>query len=461
MFVNPRQVALNVLNELEQKDDTLDAILERTFRKQITLERRDRALVMELVYGVLRNRGRIDWMLDKFSRIPRSKIDPFVQNVLRLGTYQILYTDRIPPSAAVNESVNLVKINQPEWVTRFANGVLRAIERGRGDINLPDAARDPLGAITIETSHPSWLVERWMNRYGEEATHALCRANNQIPTTVIRTNTLRLKRDQLFQFLKKEVPGIEPTLYSPEGLLLKGFSGNITQLTGYKTGWFQVQDESSQLVAHLLSPQPGELVLDACAGLGGKTTHMAQLMRNLGRILALDIHGERLERLRENMMRLGIQHIEIIQKDVTKSLAELGVRRFDRILVDAPCSGLGVIRRNPDSKWRRRPEDLLRMAEKQSQLLNEAASLLKPKGILVYATCSLEPEENEEVISGFLSHHADFQVDDPGLFLPGLTKEMIENHSFLRTYPHLHGMDGFSAVRLRRRESETRSKESI
>ncbi|MDP3028861.1 MAG: 16S rRNA (cytosine(967)-C(5))-methyltransferase RsmB [Deltaproteobacteria bacterium] len=450
MFANPRQVALAVLDELDKGQETLDALMERAFRKHFTLERRDRALTMELVYGVLRQRARLDWVIGQFSKTPREKIEPLVQNVLRLGIYQLFYMDRVPPSAAVNESVNLVKVNQPEWIARFVNGVLRAVERGREDIKWPDPKDDLPAWLAVETSHPLWLVERWTGRYGADAARDLCESNNKMPVLTIRANTLRLKRDQLLQFLRKEVPAIVPAFYSPEGLILKGFSGNVSDLTGYKTGWFQVQDESSQLVSHLVSPQPGELILDACAGLGGKTTHLAQMMRNLGRILALDIHGGRLERLKENAIRLGIQNIEVIKKDVMQSLAGLGGKKFDRILVDAPCTGLGVIRRNPDIKWRRKPEDLPIMAERQGRLLDEVAPLLKPGGFLVYATCSLEPEENEEVIKNFLVRHPDFEIEDPGSVLPQKAGELVEDN-FLRTYPHRHGTDGFTAVRMKKR----------
>lgn len=450
MFANPRQVALAVLDELDKGQETLDALMERAFRKHFTLERRDRGLTMELVYGVLRQRARLDWVIGQFSKTPREKIEPLVQNVLRLGIYQLFYMDRVPPSAAVNESVNLVKVNQPEWIARFVNGVLRAVERGKEDIKWPDPKDDLPAWLVVETSHPLWLVERWTGRYGADAARDLCESNNKMPVLTIRANTLRLKRDQLLQFLRKEVPAIVPAFYSPEGLILKGFSGNVSDLTGYKTGWFQVQDESSQLVSHLVSPQPGELILDACAGLGGKTTHLAQMMRNLGRILALDIHGGRLERLKENAIRLGIQNIEVIKKDVTQSLADLGGKKIDRILVDAPCTGLGVIRRNPDIKWRRKPEDLPIMAERQGRLLDEVAPLLKPGGFLVYATCSLEPEENEEVIKNFLVRHPDFEIEDPGSVLPQKAGELVEDN-FLRTYPHRHGTDGFTAVRMKKR----------
>ncbi|MFH1147151.1 MAG: 16S rRNA (cytosine(967)-C(5))-methyltransferase RsmB [Pseudomonadota bacterium] len=453
MFASPRQVALSVLNDLDQGKETLDAIMERAFRKNIALERRDRALIMELVYGVLRQRAAIDWVIDQVSRTPRSKMDATVLNVVRLGIYQLLYTDRIPPSAAINESVNLVKVGQPDWIVSFVNGVLRAVERERDQIKWPDPEADPVAAISVETSHPVWLVERWVNRYGLEETRALCESNNRIPVLSLRTNTLRIKPDQLLHFLRKEVPEIEASPYSPVGLLLKGFSGNVTRITGYKTGWFLIQDESSQVASYLLSPQPGDLVLDACAGLGGKTTHLAQMMRNLGRIMALDIHGERLERLNENAGRLGIQCIEIVKKNVTKSLSDLGAKKFDRILVDAPCTGLGVIRRNPDVKWRINPEDLKRMAERQVAILEETAPLLKDNGIIVYSTCSLEPEENEEVIDSFLSRHDEFEKEDPRPVLPEKARELVEPGNFLRTCPHRHGMDGFSAVRMRVKRS--------
>ncbi len=197
MFSNPRQVALDILKDLEEKDQTLDTVLERAFRKNITLERRDRGLIMELVYGVLRNRARIDWVIDQFSRTPRDRMDLLVQNVVRLGIYQLLHTDRIPASAAINESVNLVKANQPEWVVRFVNGVLRAIDRGRDEVKWPDPQTDRAAFLAVETSHPAWLVERWIRRYGADEAQALCKSNNQIPVPSTRTNTLRVKRDQL------------------------------------------------------------------------------------------------------------------------------------------------------------------------------------------------------------------------------------------------------------------------
>ncbi len=335
----------------------------------------------------------------------------------------------------------------------FVNAVLRKIAEVRENPPEPPREMNPVAYLSVRYSYPEWMVTRWLSRFGEEETERLLAAGNEKPPLVVRANTLRVTRDQLLNYLKAEIPGAEACRYSPEGIILRGFRGRITELRAFAVGWLQVQDEASQLVSLLLSPRPGERVLDACAGVGGKTTHLAQLMQNTGRIYAYDLYAWRLERLRENAERLGITIVESFTGEVVEGVKAFGAGFFDRILIDAPCTGTGVIRRHPDIKWARKPEDLTKVPEKQLALLSGLAEALKPGGVMVYATCSLEPEENEEVVEKFLSSHPEFEIEDPRKVLPEATRELVDENGFLRTYPHRHGLDGFFGVRLRKRRA--------
>ncbi|NPB09459.1 MAG: 16S rRNA (cytosine(967)-C(5))-methyltransferase RsmB [Thermodesulfobacteria bacterium] len=449
---NPRAMALKVLIRWELRRPLLDEVISEVLDRSALPDPRDRGLMTELINGVVRHLSYIDYVLSRVSHTPLEKMDPEVRNALRLGAYQILFT-RIPVSAAVNETVNLVKHHRRgKWIVSLVNAVLRELARRKDEIELPPREMDPVAYLAIKYSYPRWMVERWLARFGEEETEALLRAGNERPALVVRANTLRVSRDQLLLYLKSDVPEAAPTRYSPDGIVLHGFRGRITNLQAYKVGWLQVQDEASQLVSYLVSPQPGERILDACAGVGGKTTHLAQLMRNTGRIYALDIYEWRLKRLQENARRLGITNIEVMTADATKAIEVLGGNFFDRILIDAPCTGTGIIRRHPDIKWARTPEDLARIPEKQLALLKSLAPLLKEGGVMVYATCSLEPEENEEVIRRFLEEHPEFEIEDARKALPPSAQELVEN-GFLRTYPHRHDLDGFFGARLRKKKN--------
>ncbi|OAG26734.1 16S rRNA (cytosine(967)-C(5))-methyltransferase RsmB [Thermodesulfatator autotrophicus] len=446
---NPRAMALKVLIRWETKKPLLDEVLTEVLEKSVLPDPRDRALVSELINGVVRHLAYLDYMLSRVSRKPLDKMDPEVKNALRLGAYQIFFT-RIPVQVAVAETIKLVKPRRGQWIVNFVNAILRELARRREEITLPPKEMDLAEYLAIKYSYPRWLVERWLERFGEEETEALLKAGNERPILVVRANTLRVTRDNLLLFLKKDVPEASPCRFSPDGIELKGFRGQITSLKAFKFGWLQVQDEASQLVSYLISPKEGERILDACAGVGGKTTHLAQLMRNTGKIYAMDVLAWRLKRLEENARRLGITNIEVITGDATKSIEKLGGKFFDRILIDAPCTGTGVIRRHPDIKWARKPEDLITVPEKQLSLLNSLAPLVKAKGVIVYATCSLEPEENEEVIQKFISEHSEFQIEDARRYLPGEAKELVDDKGFMRTYPHRHGLDGFFAARLKK-----------
>ena len=446
---NPRAMALKTLIRWEKGKPLLDEILSEVLVKSVLPDPRDRALCGELVNGVVRHLYYLDYVISRFSDEPLDRMDPQVRNLLRLSAYQLLFT-RVPARAAVAEAVKLVKRGRGKWVVSFVNAVLRKIAEVRETPPEPPREMNPVSYLSVRYSYPEWMVERWLFRFGEEETERLLSAGNEKPPLVVRVNTLRVTRNQLLNYLKAEIPEAEACRYSPDGIILRGFRGRITELRAFAVGWLQVQDEASQLVSLLLSPRPGERVLDACAGVGGKTTHLAQLMQNTGRIYAYDLYPWRIDRLRENAERLGVTIVESFVGEVVQGVKAYGSGFFDRILIDAPCTGTGVIRRHPDIKWARKPEDLAKVPERQLALLCGLAEALKPGGVMVYATCSLEPEENEEVVEKFLSRHPEFEVEDPRRVLPEAARELVDENGFLRTYPHRHGLDGFFGVRLRK-----------
>jgi len=373
---------------------------------------------------------------------------PLTLMALRVGAYQLLFLDRIPDSAAVNESVRVLREErQPRWLVNFANGVLRAIARNKDVLPGPDAP-DAQGVLTLD--HPEWLVRRWQAAYGQEQAALICQANNREPALTLRVNTLRTTGEELAGMLRAHGCGIRPGRFVPDSLVPDNFVGPVTGLPGYAEGLFHVQDEAAQLVALLLSPlAPGQRCLDACAGLGGKTCHLAQLLPKGAELLAVEPSAYRFRLLAQNLARL---HLEGRVKQFQGRLEDFAPAqpgRFARILVDAPCSGTGVIRRHPDIRWNRKPEDLPVYQRQQLELLELAWALLAPDGVLVYATCSLEPEENQQVVASFLQRHAEFTVTDCRDFLPPSAAELVDPSGYFCPTPD-RGLDGFFAARLQR-----------
>ena len=443
-----RRLALDILQHVGRQRLTLDQCLEKQASRIQILGPADRALLHQLVFGVLRWQLRLDSIIHGLTAKSRNKIHPAVLNILRLGLYQILYLDRIPHAAAVNTAVDLARASGNAWATGFINGLLRRAVREEGlldHIQLPD---NPVEALSIEQAFPDWIVSRWYHRWGAAETRALCSAMNTIPALTLRTNTLLIQRQDLMTALADYADFLEPTVFSPEGIRLRSPRQPLSEWESFRNGWFQIQDEAAQLVAHLLNPQPGHRVWDACAGLGTKTFHLAQLMKDRGHLFSTDKQADKLKRLTTDMSRQKISCIETRQMDLLTPSPHADMPLFDRILVDAPCSGIGVLQKNPDGKWRLSPEDLKRYAHNQAGLLARAAPFLKPEGILVYSVCSIEPDENESVIDLFLSRHPDFAVIGPqttaGLDLSPLTTP----RGYLYTLPHRHHMDGFFAVSL-------------
>ncbi len=415
------------------------------------LDERDRAFVNNLVQGVLRWRLRLDRIIGQFSSVPLKRIDEDVLNILRIACCQIFFMDRVPESAAVNEAVNLARAGKrPPHVISFVNGVLRAICRGRDEVEFPDRQREPVQYLSVFYSYPGWLAEKWMRELGEEFAEGLFSAQNTFPDINIRTNTLRTSREALIESLGRE--GIEavPLSLAPQGIVLKGFRGRVDSMAAFRDGLFQVQDQAAQIASHLLSPQPGDRVLDICAGLGGKSSHLAELMGGMGQVIALDNNEERLGRLVQNAGRLGINNILPVEANALKPLSPLFQNRFKKVILDAPCSGLGVISRHPDIKWNRMSEDIPRLAAMQKAFLKEAASVVEKGGELLYVVCTISEEENEGAVRGFLKENGDMSLVDLRSAAPGWCLDLIDDRGFYRTWPHLHHMDGFFAALFRK-----------
>jgi 16S rRNA (cytosine967-C5)-methyltransferase len=442
---------LTILNRLDAQRQTLDTLLEEAAALIAGLTRRDRGLFNQLIYGVLRWRLRLDAVIETFADRHLKKIDPPILNILRIGLFQILFLDRIPESAAVNTSVDLTRRQQSAKSAGFVNALLRNVLRHPERFVLPDASALPVEHLTIAKSFPQWLISRWIERLGVPETTRLCDAMNTIPPITLRCNTLRNSRSQLADALANQAQCIEIRKEIPDALDLVGPHGPLFEMPAFIDGKFAVQDGAAQLVSLLLSPRPGERVLDACAGLGGKTTHLAQLMNNRGTIVAMDHAPAKLARLEQETHRLGVSIVRTRRTDLNRPPAADTLPRFDRILLDAPCSGLGVLRRNPDAKWTSHEKDIARCAARQVRFLDHLAPLLKTKGVLVFAVCSQEPEENEAVIAQFLKKHPNFAITGEQLIGEKTGLSLTGADGFLRTVPAVDRMDGFFAARLVRR----------
>ncbi|WP_300462477.1 16S rRNA (cytosine(967)-C(5))-methyltransferase RsmB [Desulfobacula sp.] len=448
MMKDPRHIALTVLCAWHKTDSTLDKSLEAYSEDISGLSKNDRGLCNALIFGVLRHREALDWILRAFSNTRFERIDAAPLYLLRIALFQILYMDRIPVFAAIHTSVDMAKKIAGKKIAGFINAVLRNASENFSTVPLPDPAKDAAKFISVRYSLPIWLSRKWCQAFGVEKTIALCRQINTIPPITLRTNTLKIDRPSLVEQLSLVATEVQPTGYATQGIRFTRPRIPIQEFEAFKQGLFQVQDEAAQIVTQLLAPMPGEKILDACAGLGGKTGHMAQLMENKGVIMATDVTVQKLESLELDSKKLGIEIIQTKHINLLKTSIKDFDFYFDRVLMDSPCTGLGVLRRNPDTKWTRSKKDIARLSAKQKKMLAAAANLVKPGGILVYAVCSCEPEENEAVIQAFLKKRKDFSMDPPiesdqysGLMTP---------EGWLKTYPDTNNMDGFFAARLKR-----------
>jgi len=448
----PRELALMILNGQVHRPQYNDSNPEDLFRLY-RLDERDRAFVSNLVQGVLRWRLRLDWIIGQFSAFSLKKIDENILNVLRIAVYQIFFLDKVPESAAVNEAVILVKSDKrPHHIISFVNGVLRTICRRKGDIKFPDQERDRARYLSVFYSYPGWLTDKWIRELGEDITEGLFSAQNNFPDLNIRTNTLRISRDSLLEVLSRDGINAMPLSYSPEGIVLEGLRGRVDSLDAFRKGFFQVQDQAAQIASHLLSVEPGDRVLDICAGFGGKSSHLVELMGGNGQVISLDINKGRLIKLIENAERLGINNVMPVVADASMPLSTLFGCRFKRVIIDAPCSGLGVISRHPDIKWNRKKEDIPRLAAMQKAFLNASVPVIQKGGELLYAVCTISREENEEVVRDFLARNSDMSFVNLKERVSAWCLDLIDDQGFYRTYPHIHKMDGFFAALFRKND---------
>ena len=439
-----REIALEVLYKVEEKGAYSNVQLNYVLEKY-NPGFQERSLATSLVYGVLRRRNTLDWQIEQFSKRPVKKMTVWIRNILRQGVYQLLYMEKIPQSAACNEAVKLARKKGHEGVSRFVNGIMRNIARNLSHLTWPEAKEE---FISVYYSHPDWLVKHWAELFGWEKTEEICRADNAVPALSIRGNRLKITAEGLQERLAAEGVASRQSSLAKEGLLLEG-SSSLSRLTSYQEGLFQVQDESSMLVGKVVAPKPGERILDCCSAPGGKTTHLAELMDNQGEIIANELQKSKLTLIDAACQRLGIDIVQTVNHD-GRDLSQLYQDKMDRVLLDAPCSGLGILRRKPDARWRKSLSQVKELVELQSELLSSAASCVRPGGVLVYSTCSIEPEENIRQIRDFLKKHQDFYLSDLAPYLPAVLQSSIEDKGMLQLYPGM--TDGFFICRMERKK---------
>jgi len=427
----------------------LNELIAQTLTDRPHLSPPDRALLRELATGVLRWRGRLDYAISQAAAKPVHQLHPLVLDLLRLTAYQLLFLDRIPPRAAVHESVKLAKARRlPPALVGFVNAVGRTLAAGIHDLPLPDPETQPVEALAVAASHPTWLAARWLAELGREGAWRRAQANNLHSPLTIRVNTAHVTLLTLKAILQGEGVETEPCRYSPHGLTILGLDRSPFGLPSYQRGLWLFQDEAAQLATLLLAPETGQDMLEIGAGRGGKTTHLAQIMGGRGRILAVDNSPARLGALRLTVQRLGLSGIHPILADAVGSLPLQPQPTFHRILIDAPCSGLGVLRRHPELRWRRQPGDLARFARLQQAMLRQVAPVLRPGGLLLYVTCTTAAEENEMVVEEFLADRPEFSLHPPANALPPQAQQFVDARGYFRTLPERDGLDGFFAAAL-------------
>ncbi|MFC2133520.1 16S rRNA (cytosine(967)-C(5))-methyltransferase RsmB [Bacteroidota bacterium] len=441
LYQGVRGLAVKILNRIDRTDAYLDKLLEIEL-KNSELSGPDKSLLFEIVHGVTRWQNRIDWILNGFYKGQFSKCIPNVKNAMRVALYQILFLDKIPEYAAVNEAVDFVKKLQGQKPADLTNAVLRNIIRSKENIRYPDPEEDLVNYLSAYYSHPSWLVKRWLARYGDNFTKEFLIANNNKPVMTLRVNNLKTSKEELTSLLDKVELKYDDGNYLPEFIKLKKLT-NIADWEYFSKGYFSIQDESTGIPCKLLDAKPGQKVLDLCAAPGGKTGLIADYMNNEGELVAIDRYESRLKILKKNLDRLGVKNVKLLAVDVD----EYDDKEFDRVLIDVPCSGLGTLPKKPDIKWKRDIGDFPKLNKIQSDLLEKGAALVKIGGYIVYSTCTIEPEENFQIVQQFLNTHPDYSLVNAGDLLQS---DLLDENGCVQTYPHIHMIDGSFAAKIKR-----------
>ena len=437
--MSPRQLIVKLLDRFERSNAYADIILETELREQ-KLSEKNKGLVQEIFFGIIRWRNRLDWIIKKIYHGQLEKTPRFIRYILQIALYQLIFMDRIPEYAAIHEAVELAKTKGGTYWGKKVNAILRSFQRSEHKIDFPELSTNPVEFIAVYYSHPEWMVKRWIERFGIDDTILLCEANNKTPLLSLRVNTIKISVQELQSRLA------QVDVLTSQSPYLKNFIQaqnlpDLSQFQSFQEGLFSIQDVSAGLACVLLSPRPGDKIVDLCAAPGGKSTFLAELTKDEGDIFAVDANLQRLNLIRQNLNRLKLKSVQLVQADGTQYSSQ----KVDKLIVDAPCSGLGVLSKRVDLRWKRTPGQLEELSELQLKLLQNAAKLVKPGGVIVYCTCTIEPEENEQIIDKFFIENKNFRLEPASKFI---SKELTTSEGFVYTLPHQHGIDGSFAARL-------------
>ena len=434
-----REIAYKVLLDIEKNKNYSNMAINKHF-KDAKMSNQDRGLATEIIYGVIENKYYIDYMIDKLSKVKTNKMEIYVKTLLRMGIYQIMFLNSISDYAAVNETVNLAKKKNSK-VSGFINGILRNVIRQKEEIGKVKT-KDDVDYLSIKYTYDKWMIRNWMIHFGKEFTEELLEANNERPNIYLRTNTLKITRDELIKKLEKQNIKAEKVNVVEEAIKVEHLK-DIENNSLYKEGLFTVQDVSSMLVGKVMNPKENSLVLDVCSAPGGKTTHMATLMNNTGQVVSRDIYDHKLKLIKAASKRLGLTNVDVEEFDGMK-LDRESIGKFDYVLADVPCSGLGIIRRKPEIKYKEK-EEFRQLPPIQKKILENASKYVKVGGTLIYSTCTIQDSENIDVVNEFLQKNKNFEL------VP--IKEVnvdLENQEkgYMKIYPNVHNMDGFFISKL-------------
>jgi 16S rRNA (cytosine967-C5)-methyltransferase len=436
---NARQLCVKILNRYDRSDSYIDKLVHQALKIEQLIPQ-DKALLTELVNGVIRWRSKLDWVLTGFYHGDYQKCLNLVKNAMRIALYQIMYLNRIPVPAAIYESVEIVKRIQGDKTAAIVNGVLRNIARNLDNIRYPERNEDETYYYAILHSHPKWMVKRWIERYGIENTEKLMCFNNQRPYIAVRVNTLKVNIEEIKSIFTQHNIAYRQCPYLIESLLLDSPKYDVSASELFRSGKIAIQDPSASLAARLANPQAGDLVIDLCAAPGGKSFLLAELMINSGKIIALDKHQSKLRFITEGALRLGLDIIEVSEADASEFKIN---QKADIVFADVPCSGMGTISKKPDIKWKRELDDITMLVQMQRQILANAARLVKINGAIIYSTCTIEPEENKKNVEWFLANNPDFELDNAEKYLPA----EVCSDGYFESIPYIHAMDGAFAAR--------------
>ncbi len=442
IYETAREVAVKVLNRIERTDSYLDKLLDFELRNS-ELSRLDKSFLTELVNGTIRWKMKIDYVISQFYRGDYAKLDINIKNAIRIAMYQIMFLERVPQSAAVNEAVEFVKKLRGQFLANLVNAILRTSIRKLESVEYPSIEDDPVRALSTVHSFPTWMVRRFVNRFGVYETEQLLTALNERPRLSIRVNPKKIVPQELASSFEEKGLKVKRGQFIPNFYYVEGLS-RIGELDSFRAGQFTVQDESAGIVSKLLDPQPGERILDMCAAPGGKTTHILELTNGEVDLTAIEKYENRARLIQDSIERMGYGHGKIVVADAGKYQDAV---LFDKILIDAPCTGFGVMRKKPDSKWKREPEDINLLNEIQTSIIENASRLLKPNGILVYSTCTIETAENQDVVQSFMSRHPEYVLEPADSIVD---RSLVGKDGYVETFPHRHDMDGSFAARMRK-----------